>query len=618
MSAEPTGCVVIPFGVPVEGAGLGLGLAAVVHSSARIAGGGVAIVRLQATQKGGAMGPSAAPVEVFMTPDAWRDMARRGDGPSGIGMVLTGAFEPPVDGDGAIRLLAFDPRDGTTRATTDARVDGEHAGEAVVGALERLCSQVGGEIGALSGLRELSWEALESVLRAERCALHDPARGGPHDGLAAMLHFGRAIGDAPDARYPATRLVAIALDTASGPPHPSSLASAALRALESAAADASSPFELVEALGALLLRLGKVREAERRMNAAIEAFPDRSRPYAILCQALRAQGNLEGALASVEAGLARARGDAALHVERGAVLAACGNADGALASWRRALELDPLSPGAFGPVAAFAIRSHDTTLAQSLIDVALAATGAHPDVSRSAIQLLLESEAEGLARAARLAKLCQNALERNANDAWVLLVSARALLTLGQRSEARARLEAVERMAPKSGPAAEAQIARLSIDNPGASLELESVTRAALGAPLESLAEIASRARRLAAEHGVWRGWLAAAVAEGRRNRWNEARANLEIALEIAPGAGAAHLEMARVLLALGRGEEARGHVESAISSEGPSPQAVAVLTSVLAAAAAPSKRRSWTDRLRRVWNLRPGARNQRYVKSSS
>jgi tetratricopeptide (TPR) repeat protein len=601
MSTEPAGCVVVPFGVPSGGAGLGLGLAAIVHSSARMAGAGVAIARLQVAKRELAPDAQAAPLEVFMTPDAWRDMASRVDRPSGMGIVLTGAFEPPLEGDGAIRLLAFDARDGRTRASSDARLDSEHAGASIVDAIEQLWSQLGGEIGPLSGLRELNWEVLESVLRAERCALHDPTRGMAHDGLAAMLHFGRAIGDAPGAGYPVRRLAAVALEMAAGSLPQPNLTLAAMRALESAAAEASRPFELVEALGALLMRLGKPHEAEQRMNAAIASAPERPRPYAILSQALRAQSKLEGALAAVAAGLAVAKGDAALHVERGAVLVARGDAEGALAAWRHALAIDPLSPGTFGPVAELAIRYHDTALAQSLIDSALAASNAHPDVVRGAIRLILDSESDGLARASRLATLCGRVLTQNANDAWVLLVSARALIVLDQRSEARARLERVERIAPESGAAADAQATRLALDNPAAARELESLMRAALSAPPQSLAEIAGRARRLATEHVAWPGWLAAGVAEGRRERWAEARASLEIALEIAPGAAAARLEMCRVLLALGDGAGARAHVERAIASEGPSPRALALLSSVASAATTPPKD-TWTTRIERAW----------------
>ncbi len=602
MSTEPAGCVVVPFGVPSAGAGLGLGLAAVVHSSARVAGAGVAIARLQVAKQELGSDARAAPLEVFMTPDAWRDMAIRVDRPSGIGIVLTGAFEPPLEGDGAIRLLAFDARDGKTRASTDARLDSERAGASLVDAIEKLWSQLGGEIGPLSGLRELSWEVLESVLRGERCALHDPTRGVPHDGLAAMLHFGRAIGDAPGAGYPVQRLAAVALEMAAGSLPQSNVTLAAMRALESAAAEASRPFELVEAMGALLMRLGRTHEAEQRMNAAIASAPERPRPYAILSQSLRAQGKLEGALASVTAGLAVAKGDAALHVERGAVLVARGDSEGALTAWRNALAIDPLGPATFGPVAELAIRYHDVALAQSLVDGALAASNAHPDVIRGAIRLILDSESDGLARASRLATLCGRVLAQNANDAWVLLVSARALIVLDQRSEARARLERVERSAPESAAAADAQAARLALDNPAAERELQSLMRAALGAPPESLAEIAGRARRLATEHAAWPGWLAAGVAEGRRGRLKEARASLEIALEIAPGAASARLEMCRTLLALGDLAGARAHVEQAIASEGPSPRALALLSSVVSGASPPTQD-TWTTRMKRAWS---------------
>jgi Tfp pilus assembly protein PilF len=605
MNGEPLGCVVVPFGVPSGGAGLGLGLAAIMHSSARMAGAGVALARLQVAKREAAMDTTAEPLEVFMTPSAWRDMASRVDRPSSVGIVLTGAFEPPVEGDGAIRLLAFDARDGRTRASSDARLDSEHAGANLVNAIEQLWSQLGGEVGPLSALRELEWDVLESVLRAERCALHDPTRGVPHDGLAAMLHFGRAIGDAPGAGYPVQRLAAVALEMAAGSLPQSNLTFAAMRALEGAAAEASRPHELVEALGALLMRLGKAHEAEQRMNAVIASAPERPRPYAILSQALRAQGKLEGALAAVDGGLARAKEDASLHVERGAVLVARGNPEGAMTAWRHALALDPLSSSTFGPIAELAIRCHDTALAQSLIDSALAAPNAHPDVFRGAIRLILDSETDGLARAARLSTLCRRVLEQNANDAWVLLVSARALLVLDQRSEARARLERVERIAPESAAAADAQATRLALDNPAAERELESLMRAALGAPLQSLPEIVGRARRLATEHAAWPGWLAAAVAEGRRGRWTEARASLEIALEIAPGAAAVRLEMARALLALGDAVGARAHVEHAIASEGPSPRALALLSSVAAGVSQAPVKETWTARLNRAWGRR-------------
>jgi tetratricopeptide (TPR) repeat protein len=577
--SEQSACAIVPFGVPVEARGLGLGLAAAVLHSARIQGSAAAIARLQVSHGQGWRAPRADPVEAELTPEAWREMARKGDHACPSGVVITGVFEPPSDGEGAIRLLAFDAHDGQVRCKIEARIDAERAGAAIVAAIGSLWSDLGGDIGRLVGLRDLAWEPLESVLRAERCALHDAPHGGPRDGLAAMVHLGRAIEDAPEAEYPVERLAAIALEAASAPATQSKVASAALRALERAAEDASKPFELTEALGALLVRLGKVREAERRMNAAIAQAPERSRPYAVLAQSLLAQSNFEGAVAVLDAGLAAAGDDVSLHVERGAALAAWGRPDAALGAWRQALALEPLNPRAFGHLASLALRSNDGGLAQSLVDAALAAESAHPDLFRSAIRLVLDSEPEGLSRASRIARLCHRALAQSPNDAWVLVASARALLALGQRAEARAILERVERIAPASAPAADAQAARLALDHPRAELELQSVMRAAQRAPLEKLTEVIARARRLATEHDSWRGWLAVATAEGRRCRWVEARASLEIALERAPGAAAVHLEMASVMLALGEGSRARTHAEAAMAAEGPSPRAQALLS---------------------------------------
>src|SRR5439155_22802028 len=100
------------------------------------------------------------------------------------------------------------------------------------------------------------------VLRSERCGLHDPSRGGPHDRPAAMMHLGRAIEDAPAARYPAGRLAAIALDTALGPHRDPKLAEAAVRAVTRAVADAPGQPDLLEATAALHVGLGNSIEGE--------------------------------------------------------------------------------------------------------------------------------------------------------------------------------------------------------------------------------------------------------------------------------------------------------------------------------------------------------------------
>jgi tetratricopeptide (TPR) repeat protein len=579
--------VVIPFGVPSAGRGLGLGLAALVHAFAHVDGGGVAIAQLHGRRKDDPADAPPSPVEAFVPPAAWRDIA--GEMRAGVGVVLTGAFEPPGDGDGTIQLLVFDARDGRTRARVDASLDEAGAGASLIGALEQLWSPLGGEIGALQGLRELAWEPLESVLRAERCALHDPQRGGPHDRLAAMLHLGRAISDAPGARYPVERLAAFALDTAAAPTFDARLASAALRALGRAVDDAPAHVELVEALAALEIRVGKPRDAEQRLNAAIATGPRSPRSFALLSQALRAQGNLDGALAALEPGVGEgtddSSDDAMVSTERGMVLAARGDFTGAAAAWRLGLARDPVHHAAFGSLAALALRDRDTTAAQSLVDAALASRHAHPDVLRRAVHLALATEGEGLARASRIARLCARLLDMVPADPWASLALARSLMVLGDVSGARTRITDIDRVAPSSSAAAEAQVVRLTIDNPGAEVEVRSVLRAARSATLEQLGEVAARARSIATLHNAWPGWLAAAVAERRQQRWVAARGALDVALELAPGATAAHLEMTGVLLALDDAPGALVHAERALALEGEEVRALTVLARALTAA---------------------------------
>jgi tetratricopeptide (TPR) repeat protein len=585
MSMTSPRALVIPFGVPTEGRGLGLGLAALVHSFVHVEGGGVALAQLHERRREEHDGRTQiSPVEAFVPPAAWRDIAGRGETPAAVGMVLTGSFEPPTNGQGTIVLLAFDSHDGRTRARVDAPVDDDHAGATVVAALEQLWSGLGGEVGALQGLRELGWDSLESVLRAERCALHDPTRGGPHNRLAALLHLGRAIEDAPEARYPVERLTSIALESAVGTTIDANGAAAAVRALERAVEDAPAHVELVEALAALLLLVGRARDAERQMNAVIANAPRRGRPYGLLAQALRAQGNLEGALAALQVGLRVAHGDPALHAERGAILAERGDLEGASAEWLEALAVDPVHRVAFGHLAARALRRQDTASAQTLVDSALASVRAHPDVLRRAVELSLATEADGLARASRVARMCERILEQMPDDSHASVALARALITLGDRRGARARLAQVDRADPHSAAAAEAQITRLALDDPGADREVQSVLRAARSASPNDLADVAARARRLATLHGAWPGWLAAAIAEQRQGRWVAARGALEVALETAPGASTAHVEIASVLLMLDDAPRALSHVERAMALEGQSPRALNVLARTLAA----------------------------------
>src|SRR5262249_8769861 len=152
------------------------------------------------------------------------------------------------------------------------------------------------------GIGDLGWEALESVLRAERCVLHDAARGGPHDRLAAMMHLGRAVEEAPSSQFAAGRLAAGAVEAAASAPSDHGMASAALRTLTRAMQDAPSQVDLLEACAALQVRQGHASEAEASARAALDLDPSRGRLYALLSEACRSRGDHAGAIAALDRG----------------------------------------------------------------------------------------------------------------------------------------------------------------------------------------------------------------------------------------------------------------------------------------------------------------------------
>ena len=95
-------------------------------------------------------------------------------------------------------------------------------------------------------------------------------------------------------------------------------------------------YQLIQALGALSDADELVALYEQRVAAA----PGDPREYRFLARACFAAGLHERAAAVVSAGLELAPGDRALLATRGELRAATGDPEGALADWRRALELD--------------------------------------------------------------------------------------------------------------------------------------------------------------------------------------------------------------------------------------------------------------------------------------
>jgi tetratricopeptide (TPR) repeat protein len=579
--------VVIPFGVPESQKGLGLGLAALVHGFVRMSGTSVGLAQLHAQKAEGDEAGPPAPVEAFVPPQAWSDMCARSEVPDEVDVVLTGAFEPPDEGEGTLRILAFESRSGKTHTVLEASLDDDRAGAGVVDALERLGASFGGDVGPARDLADLPWEALESVLRAERCALFDPARGGPHDVLAAMTHLERAVAGAPGSAFPARRLAALALDVGVSESNGLPMGELALRTLDRAIADAPEQLELVEAKAALLLRLGRAEEAERKAMEAIETRTDRPRLYAVLSEARRRLGRLAEALGAARAGIAAAGPGPLLLTELGIVLAEQGANVEAQAAWGGALEADGRWAPAFSNLGTLAMRMSDAVLAQKLVDHALALReAAPPEMVRRAIEIAMAGEPEGIPRATRVATLARTLLELVPEDPWPHVVLARALASMGEKEAAMARLREVEAIAPHTPAAAEAVMGRLVLSDIDAAREIEACARAAHSAEGADLDEVAARARRLALVHGVWAASLAEAVAARRLGDLERAREAARRAREHGGrGSPAVLEESVRAHVALADGAGALELARALRDAEGPSPRALRCTALALRAA---------------------------------
>ncbi|CAN5137644.1 hypothetical protein BH09MYX1_BH09MYX1_05240 [soil metagenome] len=439
--------VVLPFGVPPPMSGLGVGAAALLHAFFHVGGERVAFVQVLARPKDRDDEPHA--VEALIPSQAWKDMPGSDDAPESVVTVITGAIEAPHEGKGAVHLVAFDRRTLDIRFRTDAPFDDEDAGRVLVRAFRELAEALAGDMTALSDLESATWDALVSVLHAERCCLVDPKHGDARDRTAAIVHLARAIADAPQCRYPAGRLAALALDTAVRPGIDKRLVETALRVLIGTVEDAPNHPELLEATSVLHLRAGDAANAEVYASRALGLAPERGRVHALVSEARRMLGNVAGAADAIHRGKAHAPDDYVLLTEEGAVLAIQGDALGARASWERALGVAPGFPPAYTNLALLAGREQDPLLAGRLVDHALALRQAPLDCLRHAIQLALAAEAPGLARSARLATLCRSFLAQAPEGEQALRLLATSLHELGDREEARA-IEA--RLAAKAPP----------------------------------------------------------------------------------------------------------------------------------------------------------------------
>jgi tetratricopeptide (TPR) repeat protein len=275
-----------------------------------------------------------------------------------------------------------------------------------------------------------------------------------------------------------------------------------------------------------------------------------------------------------------------LLTERGVLLATNDDLAGARAAWEKALEREPLFAPAFGNLASLFTQHHDVTASQGLVDRALAGRALHPEILRRAIVLALASETEGVARASRVATLARRLLERVSNDAWAMLALARACSEMSERGEAIALLVAVEEGAVKSALAGEAARLRFAIESPLPSQELEAVLRASMSGETRDLAQLRTRARRLAEAHeGFWLAHYAVGIAERRSGEWASARAAFERVLTRCEGYVAAHMELVAACMALGDHEAAIAYAERACSLEGEGPRTSGALAAAFFAA---------------------------------
>ncbi len=597
--------VIVPIGVPESGRGLGIGLAALVHGFAKVEGRGVALAQLHTkpTEEGG----KPLPVEAFIPPNAWRDLAAQGHAPEDVDIIVTGQFEPPGEGKGLLEIIAFEAKTGHLVGRGDAHVDGASAGRTILSAIEDAWAPLKGELGSLHEIGDLPWDAMQSVLLAERCALHDPLRGGPHDRLAALLHLGRAVEDAPDARYPSGRLAALALETAMSPTADRRVIDSVIRGLLRASGDAPAQVELLEACAALHIRTGDAARAEVLTSSALGLEPHKSRLFVLLSEARRAQGNLDGALEATARGIEVIGPDALLKTERGLVLASRGDLVSAESEWRAVLAQSPLHMPAFTNLARLAVSKSDTLVMQALVDHALDQTKTNkpqppPDMLRQALELAVLGEPEGVARASRIAKLARSILEIFPEEPWAQLALARALAQMGDVRAATDRLVHLEINSRDTLAAAEAQRGRLALSNPSAAMEVDATVRAADQAPTDALEAIAIRARRLAAAHGTWTAYLAAGTAERRRGRLDVAREDLRLGLLASPGASPIHAELARVHARRGHGEEALAHALRARALEGESPRVAVATIEALSASGREDEARALHERAKTLF----------------
>jgi predicted Zn-dependent protease len=569
--------VLVPFWVPEGKATLGLGLALLLRDHLKLDVRDFRVAQLYGHVDDG----PARIVEAMVTPEQWTSLARDSAPVSPVGLVMTGALEPPTDEPGHLVIAVFNPATGRHVAKAERELDEATAGATLVDALREVQGAIPALLTHMEPLGSLEWTTLEYLIRAEVAASHDPIRNERCDMMAALSYLGRAVDEQPDVALSAEKLATVALELGAGADP--RLTAAALRTIIRALDDAPGRGELTEAASALLVLTGEARRAEILLNAAVALEPTRVKLYALLSMALRAQNQLEAARVVLDRGLEVDPNEPLLTLERGEVRFLGGDEEGAVQEWLTVLTRAP-DVRAFDRLAALAHEKRNLSLGQTLVDYALThSANAPPRLLRAAIQIAYATEAEDLARAARLDKLLRATLVHIPDDLWLILHLAQELVQLGKPDEALHLLDRVDAVASNTPLGAEAARVRFRASDREGAAFVDALLREVYESADTEIGSLVERTGQAARRYPVWGASLAHAIALARAGSQAEALPFLMQALKTGQGSPMVHHALGRVHAELGAPKEALAHAERAVALGGDAPAVFILLGEVLA-----------------------------------
>lgn len=526
----------VPFEVPgARAPGLGVGLAGLVHSSLRAEGTAFVLARAFAAADPSQDSPPsvARELEGFVSPEGWKAMSGRSSDLTQmrVDLLITGRYEAPEEGSGQVELVAFVPATGHIVAHAESLYSDDDAGAGLLRAVTELAHGLGFDASALAPLEELGWDAFESMARAETALAGSPQHTEEEGQLAALVHYARALDDAPTSELLATRLAALAehLFWQRDP----TLVASARRALGSIKSDS---IDLACAVAVGEAACGEPERAAELLRQVTLRAPSEPRAHALLARLARERGDAEAALSFlVTADACVTRDHPLLDNERGLVFLDAERPEEAAAVLFTLLDQGFLSRTGWVRLLELARRPGQQALAGRIVDRILVDANPSVDALVQALELIAHAEPPGVARTERARELALRALRHDRRRPELRVGIAHSLIELGERELALEELRAVLRLAPGSAPAALATELLLSVEDPEVSEAIRAALRAAHHADPAQLEQIADRARHFARKHDVWTAHLACAVAERRRERFDAAREAVTRGLDSTP-----------------------------------------------------------------------------------